>query len=396
MIMKFYIKDLLCWVFGFWLLMFNSNYLGSNEYDYRRYYLTQDQGLLFCNKNYLLMLKKLYSAFNEACPYIDFSQFDGRKEKITQVVLVDNVPLGVIKYGVRQYRNVLIWELANLLRLEKYVCPTIAINEKVVFQKHIKAKFIYDLFGGHSYNDTLNIKLIDYWLANLCVYVFGMGDVTCNNVAISDEQNIMFVDNKDTLAECDGSLGGEYLASKSLVFINDCLWPWQNHLFISCFYINNLLDWSHLTEPLTNEDVNIIKDKISKWRNLRKTILNYNKSLPREICLNNRQITALLERIQRVLLYDFKEGCCFKDFLNYLFPTYYCGANELREIVSQILQREINISQAYLIISGYKVWYNFYPEYNQMIEQWILNRPLFFPEFGQEEQYYSKEFQSSE
>jgi hypothetical protein len=329
-------------------------------------------GALNCASNeYTILQKQNYDQFVLAIPNIDWSILDNPEEKKLQIVLYDNRPIGVVKQGVRQYRNWLAWEISGILHLEKYVCPALLFNDRLVFQGFLPVQCGF-LFGGHDVHLIQMVSLLDYWLANICAYILGMADLPGTNIFVNDYGQVYFIDNEDCLSAFQFT-GEQYVQNKNIDIDLDN-WYWKDHCFITNFYYNAMLDWPQLNMPLTAKEAELIQDKINWLKNCKTKLLEYKNMMSNGILLTYDELSALLNRLDEVSKYTVREGDRFENFLNYLFPYYACGVIEMKKVMQTIYGRDFSVSQSYLILAGYKQWYNFSFEQQELLEKWIKNR----------------------
>lgn len=265
--------------------------------------------------------------------------------------LEDN--LFVKKRANNNLKEAYVWEISTLLGSRSCIVPAfpLYIGGKFVILQNQESFFIREK-GSFSPSKAVlkKVSTESYWEGHLQAYLFGIGDLVGRNIGVSKEGRIRFFD-------AEGSFSyNDYPGYPKVI---------NKEGFCTGFFAHSLA-WPHFEESLTQKDVEELQKLIDSWQHLEENIQIYLAF--RQAPLN---LEKMLYRLEKIRSFPLEKGKSFKDFYAHLFPRVGEGLEELKQMVSKLLDKKVSSGEA-IVWSRKGMSYFAFPEKQRKeMRQWI-------------------------
>ena len=242
------------------------------------------------------------------------------------------------------------WELSYLLRSNKYVLPSFPMEiggKKVILQRFEQFEVGHIYTGGYSEDSVGKVALETYWKALLQAYLMGLGDLKMSNIGINADGLIRFFDNE-----------------ACFVFRNA---PYKMHLGMKAAFLCQIFDWPQYRQPLDKQLAKQLRAFVSSFLDYVENFAIYQKC--RELALD---MDAIAHRLKKVKDFKIRPGVTFRDFFGSLYPRMNPGLDQLNQIISGILKKEIDHGSALIFFSRMmKLYPQSTAKQQTAIDKWI-------------------------
>ncbi len=216
-------------------------------------------------------------------------------------------------------REVYVWELSYLLAVSEFIVPSfpVAVADKVVvIQK--KETFTFADKETRTPPKALmaKVSLENYWRSHLAAYILGLGDLVGRNIGINPNGKIRLFDTESSLKYHNA--------------------PWLSEPSFKVGFLMESFEWPQYKTPLDKGTASSLEEYIGSLSSFEEDLKTY-----REYRGFSFDEVGMHYRLDKVRSFLVEEGRSFRDFFSFLYPKLSEGLDELNNLVSSILGREV-------------------------------------------------------
>ncbi len=265
-----------------------------------------------------------------------------------KIIVREDLGLIIKKRRENNIRDLYSWELSHLLGSTAYVLPAFPLEiagKRVIVQKLETFEFGDKEGGGYSPNRLKTVSLETYWKAHLQAYLLGFGDLAAPNVGVNASGMIRFFDNES-----------------SLIYFNI---PFKEERSFIVGFVSQSFDWPHYRIPLDSHAAKKIKAFVEICLANEPYLRIYMKSR------GQSEEAGLLERLDKLRRFSFKQGVCFRDFFGNLYPKLNPGLDKLNQLVSSVWGRPVDHGSALFFACQYMHEVSLSSKQKKDIQKWV-------------------------